>query len=200
MDMPEYMKASNWIWNPDWSAEDKDRPRVMLFRKKLRLADEPYEGRMKISADTRYKLYVNGRLVEVGPSRGDHQVWFYDTVDIGAFLRKGANVIGVSVLRYPEDPAAGNHGMFRTPLPGLYVTGKIRDMAGYEYDVSADDSWKCRIDIGVTFTGKRNILPRWSSTSVRRATRNCSAGRVYGMMTAAGSGPNRIGKSWFRRP
>lgn len=151
MDMPEYMKASNWIWNPDWSAEDKDRPRVMLFRKKLRLADEPYEGRMKISADTRYKLYVNGRLVEVGPSRGDHQVWFYDTVDIGAFLRKGANVIGVSVLRYPEDPAAGNHGMFRTPLPGLYVTGKIRDMAGYEYDVSADDSWKCRIDIGVTF-------------------------------------------------
>lgn len=155
MDIPEYMKASNWIWNPDWSAEDKDRPRVMLFRKELRLEDEPYEGRVKISADTRYKLYVNARLVEVGPSRGDHQVWFYDTVDIGAFLIKGANVIGVSVLWYPEDPAAGNHGMFRTPLPGLYVTGKIRDMAGNEYDVSADDSWKCK----VPDRHRRDLLP-----------------------------------------
>lgn len=151
MGMPEYLKDSNWIWNPDWSAEDKDRPRVMLFRKELSLKDEPYEGRIRISADTRYKLYVNTRLVEVGPSRGDHQVWFYDTIDLLPYLKKGKNVIGVSVLRYPEDPIAGNHGMFRTSVPGLYVTGKIEDMVGNEYEVSADASWKCIIDRNVAF-------------------------------------------------
>lgn len=151
MSMPEYMKDSNWIWNPDWSAEDKDCPRIMLFRKKIELKDEPYEGRIKISADTRYKLYLNGRLVEVGPSRGDHQVWFYDTVDILPYLKKGVNIIGVSVLRYPEDPVSGNHGMFRTSVPGLYATGKIEDMLGNEYDISADASWKCMIDKNVTF-------------------------------------------------
>lgn len=151
MNIPEYMKNSNWIWNPDWSAEDKNCPRVMHFRKLVKLEEEPYEGRINISADTRYKLYVNDRLAEVGPSRGDHQIWFYDTVDILPYLKKGKNIIGVSVLRYPEDPVSGNHGMFRTPVPGLYVTGKAEDMAGNEYDVSADTSWKCIIDRNVTF-------------------------------------------------
>lgn len=55
------------------------------------------------------------------------------------------------MLRYPEDPAAGNHGMFRTSVPGLYVTGKIEDMAGNEYTVLADASWKCMLDKNVTF-------------------------------------------------
>ena len=151
MNMPEYLKNSNWIWSPDWSAEDKDHPRIMLFRKRLEIKEEPYMGSIHISADTRYKLYVNDRLVEVGPSRGDQQVWFYDTIDILPYLKKGLNIVGVSVLRYPEDPTAGNHGMFRTPVPGLYVTGKAEDMVGNEYDVSADASWKCKIDRNVTF-------------------------------------------------
>lgn len=151
MNMPEYMKASHWIWSPDWNAEDKDCPRVMLFRKKIELKEEAFEGHLNISADTRYKLYVNERLVEVGPSRGDHQVWFYDTIDMLPYLKKGENIIGVSVLRYPEDPVAGNHGMFRTSVPGLYVTGKIEDLVGNEYDISADSSWKCRIDKNITF-------------------------------------------------
>lgn len=151
MNMPEYMKNSNWIWSGDWTAQDKDCPRVILFRKKLEIEEEPYMGSIHISADTRYKLYVNGRLAEVGPSRGDQQVWFYDTIDLLPYLKKGTNIIGVSVLRYPEEPAAGNHGMFRTPVPGLYVTGKAEDMVGNEYNLSADESWKCRIDRNVTF-------------------------------------------------
>ena len=149
--MTEYLKDSNWIWSPVWNAEDKDCPRIMLFRKVIELREEPRGGTMKISADTRYKLYVNGRLVEVGPSRGDHQVWFYDTVDLLPYMKKDRNVIGVSVLRYPEDPAAGNHGMFRTSVPGLYVTGRVEDMDGNEYDISADASWKCMPDKNVTF-------------------------------------------------
>lgn len=128
--MKEYMKDSNWIWNPCWSAEDKDTPRIMLFRRRVELTKEPYAGKLRISADTRYKLYINGKLVEVGPSRGDHQVWFYDTIDLRPWLERGVNIIGVSVLRYPEDPAAGNHGMFRTSVPGLFVRGGDRGHGG----------------------------------------------------------------------
>ena len=84
--MPEYRKDSNWIWSPCWKPEDKDCPRVMLFRKAVRLEEEPRKGHLDISADTRYKLYVNGRLVETGPSRGDHQVWFYDMTADGFSL------------------------------------------------------------------------------------------------------------------
>ena len=69
-------------------------------------------------------------------------MWFLDTVDIGKWLKKGENVIAAAVLRYPEDPAKGNHAMFRTPTPGLYVKGSIIDQAGKTYEVSADESWK----------------------------------------------------------
>ena len=149
--MKEYMKDSNWIWNPYWSAEDKDTPRIVLFRKKVELEEKPFSGKIRISADTRYKLYINGKLAEVGPGRGDHQIWFYDTIDLLPYLEKGVNIIGVSVLRYPEDPAAGNHGIFRTPVPGLFVRGEIEDMAGNRTDVSADASWKCMTDESVSF-------------------------------------------------
>lgn len=149
--MAEYMKDSNWIWSPSWNAQDKDCPRIMLFRKVIIVKGSPCAGEIRISADTRYKLYINDRLVEVGPGRGDHQVWFYDSPDILPYLKSGKNVIGVSVLRYPEDPVAGNHGMFRTSVPGLYMTGSITDMDGGEYDFSADRTWKCRQDRNVTF-------------------------------------------------
>lgn len=145
------MKDSNWIWTPQWTAEDKEIPRIVLFRKTAELLEKPKKGSIRISADTRYKLYINGRLVETGPSRGDHQIWFYDEIDILPYLKKGKNVIGVSVLRYPEDPAAGNHGMFRTSVPGLYVTGAAQDMEDNICDLSADESWRCRKDELVSF-------------------------------------------------
>lgn len=145
------MRDSNWIWIPCWSAQDKDAPRIVLFRKRIELETEPFAGRIRISADTRYKLYINEKLVEAGPSRGDRQVWFYDTIDILPYLEKGVNIIGVSVLRYPEDPTAGNHGMFRTSLPGLYVTGEVEDTDGKTYSVFADSTWKCLTDKSVVF-------------------------------------------------
>lgn len=149
--MQGYMKNSNWVWVPSWDGEDKAVPRIVNFRKEIDLQAVPKRGNVRISADTRYKLYVNGELVETGPSRGDHQIWFYDQPDFLPFLRPGRNVLAVSVLRYPEEPTAGNHGMFRTAVPGLYVTGQIEDMDGRIYDVSANESWKCRRDTMVTF-------------------------------------------------
>lgn len=151
MHTPEYLKESNWIWIPAWNEEDTMQARVVLFRKSVELEGRPLSGVVNISADTRYKLYVNGSLVEVGPSRGDHQIWFYDAIDITRYLQEGLNVIGASVLRYPEDPETGNHGMFRTPTPGLYLTGEIHDMAGHVYDIAADATWKSKLDDKVSF-------------------------------------------------
>ena len=67
-----------WIWLPEWTAEDKEKPILALFLKKADLKTEPEKAFIKISADTRYKLYINGQLVEIGPSRGDCQIWYYD--------------------------------------------------------------------------------------------------------------------------
>lgn len=149
--MDENILVTNWIWNEHWSAEDKDSPGVMLFRKELELEDEVEYAEVKISADTKYKLYVNGHFVEYGPARGDFQVWFYDTVRIDPFLHPGTNCIGVAVLRYPEDTFAGNHGMFRTSLPGLGMKGSLTLKNGKKYTLQTDETWKSKKDFRVSF-------------------------------------------------
>ena len=120
---------------------DQNECWLARFRKEF-IVSEPVEScRIRISADSRYKLYVNGRLAEIGPSKGDRQVWFYDEVEIAPFLRPGENVIAAQVLRYPMLHSKGNHGIFRTEMPGLYV----KEQQGKEnmLGISGDPSWKC---------------------------------------------------------
>lgn len=139
-------KMTNWIWVDNWQAEDKEEPALVLFRKILKITYTPKEARIQISADSRYKLYINGQLVEVGPSRGDRQVWFFDEIDIIPYISEGENVFAVQVLRYPLEHAKGNHGIFRTEYPGLFVNGYVKDDSGKVYSLNADQTWKGRKD------------------------------------------------------
>lgn len=154
------MEQTNWIWTRDWGAEDDRTPRIVLFRKAFRLAEIPSSLKVRVSADTRYKLYVNGKFVQFGPSKGDARIWFADTVDIAPFLKPGENVIGAAVLRYPLAREAGCHSMFRTGTPGLYVKGcddsipsdhSVPGGSAAAVCISADDSWRCRTVRSVSF-------------------------------------------------
>lgn len=79
---------------------------------------------MYFSADTRYKLYVNGEHVAVGPTRGSPLIWYYDELDIAPYLKRGQNEIHFVVVRYFSAlKCAIPFG--RTALPGLTVIGKI---------------------------------------------------------------------------
>lgn len=53
-----------------------------------------------MTADTRYKLFVNGRRAMIGPSRGSERIWYFDTLDISSFLEQSNEII-VQVVRYP---------------------------------------------------------------------------------------------------
>lgn len=52
---------------------------------------------IKISAESFYKVWVNGHLAGAGPARGSRTLNFYETLDIGAFLHPGHNVVAVLV-------------------------------------------------------------------------------------------------------
>lgn len=141
---------TRWIWSPSWGKNEEQVPGLLLFRKEFDLEDTPVKGTLNISADTRYKLYINGMLAGVGPCKGDRQVWYFDTVDIAPYLKKGKNVIAVAVLRYPTDPSMGNHSLIRTFTPGLYVQGWVCDRNSGQ-DITADESWKCKKNTNVKF-------------------------------------------------
>ncbi len=140
----ENVRKTNWIWIEDWQAADRAETGLVLFRKSLWLEGPARKGQIKVTADSRYKLYVSERLVEVGPMKGDDQIRFADTIDLKDFLRPGSNVIAVVVLAFPVDHDRGNHSTFRTGTPGLFLKGYVEDSTGRRHDVSADETWKCR--------------------------------------------------------
>ena len=135
-----------WIWIPEWKITDEEEAALVLFRKEVELSAEVKKSVLQISADSRYKLFVNGQLAEVGPSKGDRQVWFFDEVDISSYLQFGKNVIAVQVLRYPTKHGKGNYGIFRTENPGLYVKGGVLDTEGGYHCLNGNAGWKCRKD------------------------------------------------------
>ena len=112
------MDSSNWVWIPEWENRGQTKAYLVCFRRKFMADARQEEMKIQISADSRYKLYVNGKLAEIGPCKGDRLIWYYDEVDIAPFLKVGENILAVEVLRYPVN-GWGNHSIIRTHTPGM---------------------------------------------------------------------------------
>jgi hypothetical protein len=135
------MPPSCWIWNQKQET-DNGIPKLIYFRKTLILDKKPENAVIKVSADSRYRLYVNGRSVAFGPCKGDNQIWYFDEVDIAPYLKQGENALAAVVLRY-STLHDGNYSIWRTSMPGFYLSGIIN--SGEESVVlCADESWMCK--------------------------------------------------------
>lgn len=140
MDMSRLM--TNWIWLPSFSPENDSDARIVYFRKEITVAEKPESKRIRISADSRYKLYVNGCFVQEGPQKAlDLKDWFVDEAELAPFLQTGANAVAVEVLRYP---ASGNvnDSLLRSDTPHLFVD----DASAPELSLAAKTGWKCLIN------------------------------------------------------
>jgi len=97
----QYIKSTKWnsfwITNPDVSLNDYA---VVLFRKTFKLNAKPEKFIVHVSADNRYRLYVNGEFVCFGPQFSDARHWRYETVDIAPYLIKGDNVIASEIVNW----------------------------------------------------------------------------------------------------
>lgn len=90
-------------WTAKWISYAYDPNQdlgVFAFRNTLELTTVPERLAVRISADNRYKLYVNGKMVAFGPQRGDEQHWFYDELDLAPYLKAGRNLIVALVWNF----------------------------------------------------------------------------------------------------
>ena len=122
---------ASWIAHPTAPAFDYG---VFHFRKTFDLAAPPAHFVIHVSADNRYRLFVNGTSVGVGPARGDLFHWRFETVDIAPWLRAGKNVIAAVVW---------NFGLLKPDAQTSLRTGLIvaGDTAA-EQAVNTDGTWK----------------------------------------------------------
>lgn len=64
-----------------------DPGKFVLFRKVFHIQNtDSSECIVRVSADTRYRLFVNGNSVSFGPYKSYPSRWYYETVDIAAQL------------------------------------------------------------------------------------------------------------------
>ncbi len=85
---------AKWIEAPGQPANGYG---IYHFRKMIDLHSKPATFIVHVSGDNRYKLYVNGDLVALGPARGDLFHWYYETVDLAPFLKAGSNQLAAVV-------------------------------------------------------------------------------------------------------
>ncbi|HEX2394015.1 MAG TPA: alpha-L-rhamnosidase C-terminal domain-containing protein, partial [Bacteroidales bacterium] len=125
-------------WDAKWISVPGESPNeygVYLFRKTIDLKKIPLSFVIHVSADNRYKLYVNEKLVSLGPARGDLYFWNFETVDIAPFLTEGNNIIAAKVW---------NEGNIRPEAQISWRTGFIlQGSTNSENILNTDNTWKC---------------------------------------------------------
>ena len=146
----------------------KDKPMRMLFRRTFYFDEIPETAQLMVSADSRYKLYINGQLVEAGPCKGDSEVWYYDELELASYLRTGKNVIAAEVLAFPNEHGNGSFSIFRTGHPGLFVSGKA-ESRHIAIDLSADEQWKGCIDPDFSIIKESDIFAPLQMIEERKA-------------------------------
>ena len=122
---------ASWVSHPTASPKDYG---VFHFRRTFDLNSQPEKFIIHVSADNRYRLFVNGHSVCCGPARGDFMHWRFETVDIAPYLVKGKNAIAAVVW---------NFGEF---IPGAQITLRTAfllqaDEPKYSF-VNTDPKWK----------------------------------------------------------
>ncbi|HMI66073.1 MAG TPA: hypothetical protein VK517_08565, partial [Cyclobacteriaceae bacterium] len=99
--------SSRWTtdrWEALWIAPQEEGTRygIYHFRRKFSLANQPTRFVIHLSADNRYRLFVNGEYVTEGPQISDLRHWRFESLDIAPYLKAGENVLAIQVTYYGE--------------------------------------------------------------------------------------------------
>lgn len=132
-------------WQAHWIWLDSKSPAVAgMFRKEITLANAPQSVKAWLTADMKYRLYINGRLASRGPvdigrdyQGGDTHRWFYDFRDLTTFFTKGTNVITAEVFRQTPIWATVSRGQ-----PGFLFEAEISCGDGEKMTVKSDATWR----------------------------------------------------------
>jgi hypothetical protein len=125
-------------WKALWIAvpgEPEHDYGVYKFRNVIDLAVKPDSFIVHVSADNRYKLFVNDSLVSHGPARGELFHYNFETIDLAPYLKAGKNIVAALVWNF------GNH---RAEAQISFRTAFIlQGNSTQEEILNTSKKWKC---------------------------------------------------------
>ena len=123
-------------WTAKWisySVNSNSEYGVYLFRKEITIKTKPDKFIIHVSADNRYKLYINNVYVCNGPARSYLFKWNFESLDISSYLHSGKNIISSVVWNFAENrPLAQISGQ-----TGFIIQGNSK----FETSINTDTSW-----------------------------------------------------------
>jgi alpha-L-rhamnosidase len=146
-DPPHREWHAAWITHPTAPLRE---PLVLHLRRTLALDSVPASYIVRVSADNRFVLYVNGRRVGDGPARGDLTHWRYERFDLAPLLHTGSNLVTATVW---------NFGIF-APIAQMSdrTAFLLESAATGDASISTPQGWQVEIERG------RRALDRSSVT------------------------------------
>jgi len=130
---------SQWTANWIWQSADGPQNTWMCFRKTVTLASAPSVAYARIAADSKYWLWINGRLAVFDGQlkrNPDPKNTYYDSVNLASYLTSGANTIAAQVWYW------GKEGF------GHHSSGKGGFLFDANFDgaaVLSDNTWKAKV-------------------------------------------------------
>jgi alpha-L-rhamnosidase len=132
------MLSASWIW----SRQGKYGPgglnynQTVIARKRF-VVESARQALISITADSFYRLRINGAWVNDGPCRSWPEHYQYDVIDVTGYLKPGENEIQV-LARY-----WGTGTFHAVPRqPGVLVRLEIYPQRGARCVVASDASWE----------------------------------------------------------
>ncbi|MCU1509087.1 MAG: hypothetical protein JWQ12_1352, partial [Glaciihabitans sp.] len=127
----------------------------VLYRRSFEVGAIPSEAPVRLTADSRYVLTVNGREVGRGPIRSQPRRLRYDEYDLAPFLVEGTNTLAVLVTYYGQanafwQPAPANGGLGTDAL--LVLEARIGDDL-----LVTDDRWKVQRSTAWSTFGRESV-------------------------------------------
>jgi len=127
---------ASWITHPTAPLRE---PLVLHFRRTLHLATVPDRYPVRVSADNRFILFVNGHRVGDGPARGDLTHWRYERFDLAPFLQSCKNLIAATVW---------NFGVYAPVAQMSDRTAFLLESESSEMSISTPKGWLVEQDSG----------------------------------------------------
>ncbi|MHA1869546.1 MAG: family 78 glycoside hydrolase catalytic domain [Promethearchaeota archaeon] len=139
-----------------------------LFRREFSIGTLPKKAILNISADSRYKLFINGKYVGRGINRCEAYYWYYNTYDILEYLKPGKNVIAVHARFY------GREFAFYTPpeLAGLNRANSGKGGLIFEAALDYEGANKGGNFENEVYDAEKGILWIYSDANNTRVIRN----------------------------